>query len=107
MKWYYLKFDNLDPSWWVLAHLIRQSVGRFTRLIRTPRVPAIMSETVRPDRPASGTSLRTLGGLALVVALSVAAWSLYHGDYITAVAVLLYVPVGVLLYQIGGDPGRQ
>ena len=65
-----------------------------------------MSETVRPDSPASGTSLRTLGGLALVVALAVAGWSIVHGDLITAAAVSLYVPVGILLYQIGEDPGR-
>lgn len=65
-----------------------------------------MSEAISPERPASGTSLKTLGGLALGIALLVAAWSVLHGDLVTAGAVLLYVPVGVLLYRIGDHPER-
>lgn len=65
-----------------------------------------MSETLRSDGPESGTSLRTLGGLAVSAALAVAAWSVYHGDLVTAGAVMLYVPVGYLLYQIGEHPDR-
>lgn len=65
-----------------------------------------MAETADTARPASSTSLKTLGGLAFAVALLVAGWSLSHGDYITAIAVLLYVPVGALLYRIGDHPER-
>lgn len=63
-----------------------------------------MSETVQPDQPESGPSLQTLGGLALAAAVAVAAYSVAVGDLVTAGAVLLYVPVGVLLYRIGEHP---
>jgi hypothetical protein len=65
-----------------------------------------MSETLRPDRQTSGTSLQTLGGLALAGAVAVAAYAVSIGDLVTAAAVLLYLPVGVLLYRIGQDPNR-
>lgn len=63
-----------------------------------------MSETVSSERPGSGTSLKTLGGLTLLIALAVAGWSIWHGDFVTAGAVMLYVPVGYLLYSIGRRP---
>lgn len=65
-----------------------------------------MSGTVRSDRLLSGTSLKALGGLTLGVALLAAAYSAVAGDLITAGALLLYVPVGLLLYSIGKHPER-
>lgn len=50
--------------------------------------------------------MRTVGGIVLAAAVLAAAWSLSRGDFVTAGAVLLYVPVGVLLYRIGNHPDR-
>ncbi|MFB6113191.1 MAG: hypothetical protein ABEJ58_03690 [Halodesulfurarchaeum sp.] len=66
-----------------------------------------MSESVQSGNTIPGTSLQTLGGLTLVVAVMVAGWSLFHGDPVTAGAVLLYLPVGYLLYSIGENPDRD
>ncbi len=65
-----------------------------------------MSGTVRSDRLLSGTSLKALGGLAFGLAVLGAAGSALAGDLITAVALLLYLPVGWLLYSIGKHPDR-
>ena len=65
-----------------------------------------MSQSVHSGRPVPGTSLRTLGGIALAVSVVVALWRALQGDYVTAVAVLLYVPAGLLLYRIGRDAER-
>ena len=65
-----------------------------------------MSGTVRSDGLLSGTSLKALGGLAFGLALLGAAGSALAGDLITAGALLLYLPVGWLLFSIGEHPDR-
>ncbi|MFB6266801.1 MAG: hypothetical protein ABEI31_04005 [Halodesulfurarchaeum sp.] len=62
-----------------------------------------MAETIKPGPGPSGTTLRTVGGATVAVALTVAAASLLRGDLVTAGAVLLYLPVGYLLFRIGGN----
>lgn len=73
-----------------------------------PRMPTreYMSETLPPDRPASGTTLQTLGGVTLAGAVAVAVYAAAIGDLVSAAAVLLYLPVGALLYRIGEEPNR-
>ena len=65
-----------------------------------------MSEAIDAGQTVSGTSLKALGGGTLGIALLVAAYSAINGNLVTAGAVLLYVPVGALLYLIGEHPER-
>lgn len=60
-----------------------------------------MSDSVTESATLSGPTVQTIGGavLALAVAVSVAAFA--SGDFVSGGAVLLYLPVGVLLFLIG------
>ncbi|MFB6152641.1 MAG: hypothetical protein ABEJ27_00165 [Halodesulfurarchaeum sp.] len=65
-----------------------------------------MAETIRPSPGPSGTTLRTVGVATVAVALAIAAVSALRGDLVTAGAVLLYLPIGYLLFRIGGSAER-
>lgn len=60
----------------------------------------ISSGTISPVAP-----LQALGGLAVLVAVLLSGWSLINGDYPTAGAALVYIPVGILLHRIGAREG--
>ena len=60
-----------------------------------------MSETATGDGTISGPTVQTIGGALLVLALAVSLAAFSTGDFITGGAVLLYIPVGVLLFLTG------
>ena len=63
-----------------------------------------MSQTLRSERPPFGTTLKALGAITFAVAVFGAIYSAVSGDPVTAGAILLYLPVGWLLYRIGANP---
>jgi len=65
-----------------------------------------MSQTLRSERPPFGTTLKALGAITVGVALLGAIYSVVSGDPVTGGAILLYLPVGWLLYRIGANPDQ-
>ncbi len=62
-----------------------------------------MSESMAENGTIPGSSVQTIGGALMAFALAVSLWAFVGGDYITGGAVLLYIPVGILLFSIGRD----
>ncbi|MFW6384109.1 MAG: hypothetical protein ACOCZC_01780 [Halodesulfurarchaeum sp.] len=60
-----------------------------------------MSESVTEQPTIRGSTLKTIGGLLLLITLAVSAGALLSGDWVTAIVVTLYVPVAGLLFMIG------
>ena len=60
-----------------------------------------MSESVTEQPTIRGSTLKTIGGLLLLVTLAVSAWAFLEGDWVTGIIVRLYLPVAGLLFMIG------
>ncbi|MFP4530171.1 MAG: hypothetical protein ACLFNC_02650 [Halodesulfurarchaeum sp.] len=60
-----------------------------------------MSESVSADATLPGSGVQTIGGVLLALAVVVSLLAFVSGDFVTGGAVLLYLPVGYLLFSIG------
>ncbi|MFW5965708.1 MAG: hypothetical protein ACOCP3_03075 [Halodesulfurarchaeum sp.] len=60
-----------------------------------------MSETANQWPTIRGSTLRALGVGLLGITLVVSAWAFVSGDWVTGLAVLLYLPIAALLFAIG------
>ncbi|MEF8894597.1 hypothetical protein [Halodesulfurarchaeum sp.] len=60
-----------------------------------------MSDSVTESAPLSGPTVQTIGGAVLALALAVSLAAFSTGDFVTGGAVLLYIPVGIILFLTG------
>ncbi|MDZ7850185.1 MAG: hypothetical protein U5K70_05025 [Halodesulfurarchaeum sp.] len=60
-----------------------------------------MSESATGTGTLPGSSVQTIGGVLLALGFVVSLLAFASGDFITGGMVLLYIPVGYLLFSIG------